>query len=166
MAYRNKIYVTFDADSDIRHFYLMKAWKENVNIEFEFNDAHQIHAQGSPQTEEYVKQILRERLDNTKCMVVLVGERTRFMYKYVHWELEQAIYRDIPIIAVYLNGNRTIDETLCPPIIRDQPVVHISYNSAIIKHALENWPSYYHNHKRDGKNRYYYNQNTYKSLGL
>ena len=29
MAYRNKTYVCFDADSDIRYYNLMKAWKEN-----------------------------------------------------------------------------------------------------------------------------------------
>ena len=166
MAYKNKVYVTFDADSDIRNFYLMKAWKENGNIDFTFNDAHQIHAQGSPQAEEYVKRILRERLDNTKCMVVLIGDRTRYMYKYVRWELEQAINRDIPIIAVYLNGSRGIDKNLCPPIIRDHPVVHVSFNAAIIKHAIDNWPSYYHTHKGEGESRYYYNQNTYNNLGL
>jgi hypothetical protein len=33
MAYRNKTYVAFDGDSDIRYYRLMKAWKQNDNTE-------------------------------------------------------------------------------------------------------------------------------------
>lgn len=34
--YRNKTYVAFDADSDIRYYRLMKAWKQSENSEFNF----------------------------------------------------------------------------------------------------------------------------------
>lgn len=34
MPYRNKTYVAFDADSDIRYYRLMKAWKQSDNSEF------------------------------------------------------------------------------------------------------------------------------------
>ena len=30
MAYRNKVYVSMDADNDLRYYYLMKAWKQSV----------------------------------------------------------------------------------------------------------------------------------------
>ena len=39
MSYRNKTYVIFDGN-DIRYYRLMQAWKENDNIDFDFNDAH------------------------------------------------------------------------------------------------------------------------------
>ena len=32
MAYKNKTYVCFDADNDIKYYNLMKAWKENETI--------------------------------------------------------------------------------------------------------------------------------------
>jgi hypothetical protein len=43
MAYRNKTYVTFDGDSDIRYYNLMKAWRQNDNTDFNFYDAHDLN---------------------------------------------------------------------------------------------------------------------------
>ena len=43
MAYRNKTYIAFDGDKDIRYYWLMKAWKHNSTDffkQFEFYDAH------------------------------------------------------------------------------------------------------------------------------
>ena len=34
MAYRNKTYVAFDADSDIRYYRLMTAWKQSDYSDF------------------------------------------------------------------------------------------------------------------------------------
>ncbi len=42
MAYKNKVYVSMDADNDLHYYYLMKAWKQNDNTEFNFYDAHDI----------------------------------------------------------------------------------------------------------------------------
>ena len=39
MAYRNKVYVCFDGDTDIKYYNLMKAWKQNDNTNFNFYDA-------------------------------------------------------------------------------------------------------------------------------
>ena len=36
MAYRNKTYVCFDGDTDMRYYNLMKAWKQNDNTDFNF----------------------------------------------------------------------------------------------------------------------------------
>ncbi len=43
MSYHNKVYVSMDADSDIRYYHLMQAWKQNDNIGFNFYDAHDIN---------------------------------------------------------------------------------------------------------------------------
>ena len=43
MAYRNKIYVCFDADIDIRYYRLMQGWKASEHIDFDFYDAHDIN---------------------------------------------------------------------------------------------------------------------------
>ena len=40
MAYRNKVYVSMDADNDLRYYYLMKAWKQSDYTPFNFYDAH------------------------------------------------------------------------------------------------------------------------------
>ena len=43
MAYRNKVYVSMDADNDLRYYFMMKAWKQNDNSSFNFYDAHDIN---------------------------------------------------------------------------------------------------------------------------
>ena len=42
MAYRNKTYIAFDGDNDINYFNIMKAWKYNDDIDFDFYDAHEL----------------------------------------------------------------------------------------------------------------------------
>ncbi len=42
-AYKNRTYIAFDGDSDIRYYWFMKAWKHNTRdffIDFNFYDAH------------------------------------------------------------------------------------------------------------------------------
>jgi len=108
MAYKNKTYVCFDADNDIHYYRLMTAWKENDKIAFNFHNAHEINNLRDGSSEETIKRKLRERLENTKVLVVLIGEHTKNLYKYVRWEIEYAIENNIPIIGVNLNGNNII----------------------------------------------------------
>lgn len=165
MAYRNKVYVSMDADNDLHYYYLMKAWKQSDNSTFDFNDAHDINTI-LDKSEQSIKKGLQERFRNTKVFVLLVGEHTRYLYKYVRWEIDEALKREIPCIVVNLNGKRSMDSERCPAIIRDELAVHVSFNSKILQYALENWPSSYENKKNNSKGAYYYPDEIYKKLGL
>ena len=103
--YRNKIYVAFDGDNDISYYNLLKAWHENGN--FEFNDAHDLNTSKDSSKEESIKHNLSIRLKNSKIFIILIGEHTKYLTKFVKWEIEQAIKLNIPIIAVNLNKRRT-----------------------------------------------------------
>lgn len=167
MSYRNKTYVCFDGDTDIHYYRLMCAWKQNDGINFNFYDAHDLNYAKDTSTEETIKRRLRERLHNTKVFVVLIGEKTRYLHKFVRWEIEQALLLDIPIIGVNLNGLRSIDDERCPPIIRDQLSIYISFNAAIMQYALENWPESYMKYKKQGESgAYRYKDEVYKKLKL
>lgn len=168
MAYRNKVYVCFDGDNDIHYYWLMKAWKQNDNVSyFNFYDAHDLNTARDSSLEASIKRQLSVRLRNTKTFVVLIGESTRYLYKFVRWEMEQALALNLPIIGVNLNGLRYQDPNRCPPIIRDELAVHISYNAAILQRALETWPEHHRSLKQQGKSGpYYYNQSHYEALGL
>lgn len=167
MAYRNKTYVCFDADNDMHYYNLMKAWKENGRIAFNFHNAHEINNLRDGSSEQTIKNKLRERLRNTKVLVVLIGKHTKNLYKYVRWEIEYAVNNDIPIIAVNLNGLRELDQTNCPPIIKDKLSIHISFGQTIIDYALNNWPQSYKKHKKNGDTGpYSYKKSVYKQLGL
>lgn len=155
MAYRNKTYVCFDADTDIHYYHLMTAWKENERIAFDFHNAHEINNLRDGSSEQQIKNKLRERLKNTKVLVILIGENTRNLYKYVRWEIEYAIEKNIPIIAVNLNKKRKKDN-LCPPILRDKLAVYVPFGQKIINHALNDWPNAHIQYKKEGKSGDYY----------
>lgn len=100
-------------------------------------------------------------------MVVLIGERTRYLTKFVRWEMEQALLLSMPIIAVNLNGLRWRDDDRCPPIIREELAMHISYNPAIMQLALEEWPGEDQILRRRGRSGpFYYFPEVYNQLGL
>lgn len=167
MPYRNKVYVCFDGDTDIHFYWLMKAWKQNDNTYFNFYDAHDLNTARDSSLEESIKRQLRLRLLNTKTFVVLIGERTRYLYKFVRWEMEQALSLGLPIIGVNLNGLRYQDPRRCPPVIRDELAIYISYNSAILQHALETWPMQHASFRQRGESGpYYYKESHYTALGL
>jgi hypothetical protein len=166
VSYRNKTYVIFDGDNDMWAYAFMKGWKANENIDFNFYDAHDIRPLTDRASDETVRQRLRERFSSAKQVIVLIGEHTKDLYRFVRWELEIALKIDLPIVAVNLNKKRTFDAELCPPILHNEYVVHIPFNMKIIKYALDQFPDEFS--KRDPKasgNRHYPDK-VYSSLGL
>ncbi len=167
MAYRNKVFVSFDGDNDIQYYRLMLAWKQSDHTSFNFTNAHDLNTARDTSTEETIKRKLRERLINSKIFISLIGENTRYLYKFVRWEIEQAISLNIPIIAVNLNGNRHLDTLRCPPILKEQTAIHTSFNSKIIEYALSNWDNQYRNlEQKSNTGPFYYNNSVYTRLGL
>jgi hypothetical protein len=167
MPYRNKTFVSFDGDTDIQYYRLMQAWKQNDGIEFNFYNAHDLNTARDTSQEESIKAQLAERMRNSKNFILLVGERTRYLTKFVRWEIEQAMSRDLPFIAVNLNGRRSMDAERCPPLAQKTLAIHIPFNAAIMQYALDHWPSSYEKHRREGKSGpYYYKESVYSDLGL
>jgi hypothetical protein len=167
MGYRNKTFVSFDGDNDIHYYYLMRAWKDNDNTSFNFYDAHDINTARDTSLEPTIKARLRERMANAKIFALLVGQNTRYLQKFVKWEIEQAISRKLPIVVINLNGTQGMDTNRCPPVLANQLAVHVSYKQRIIQHALDNWPDSHISLKNQFKSEpYYYNAEVYRSLGL
>lgn len=167
MAYRNKTYVCFDADNDIRFYRLMQAWKENESIAFNFHDAHEINNLNDGSSEETIKRKLRERLQNTKVLIVLIGDNTKNLYKFVRWEIEWAVENEIPIIAVNLNKRIKMDDNRCPPILKDKLAVHIAYTQRSIDFVLNNWPKKHDSILQNSDNRgpWFLKESAYINLG-
>lgn len=167
MPYRNKTYVCFDGDQDIHYYRLMQAWHQSDRSTFSFYNAHDLNRARDTSLESSIKRQLRQRLLSTKVFVVLVGKNTRYLTKFVKWEMEQAISLDLPLIAVNLNGVRNIDLQRCPPTIRDELCMHVSFNPAIMQYALEHWPSQHLRESGAGvTGPFYYNPTVYRTLGL
>lgn len=167
MAYRNKTYVIFDGDTDMRSFSLMKGWKENENIDFTFYDAHAINSARDSSDVESIKAQLRIRMANSKQVVVLVGEKTKRLRKYIPWEIELARKKNLPIIVVNLNGKRTYDSDRCPSAIgNDVYTIHVSFQPKIIQYAFNHFAARYLDDKDKYPGNYKYQDSVYKNLGL
>ena len=98
MAYRNKTYVAFDGDNDMSYYRMMTAWSANENVSFNFYNAHDLNSARDTSSEQQIKRQLRERMKNSKLFILLVGEKTKNLYKFVRWEIEQALVMELPII--------------------------------------------------------------------
>ncbi|HMQ70405.1 MAG TPA: TIR domain-containing protein [Ignavibacteria bacterium] len=166
MGYQDTTYVIFDGDENKWAYSYMKGWKQNENVDFDFKDAHDIGSlTDRAENETYIKSELRKRFSQAKQVIVIIGEKTKNLYKYVRWELEVAQDLGLPIIAVNLNNMRGQDDNLCPPIIKDKYVVHIPFKMKIIKYALDNFPSEYKNRDSENGPRSY-PDNVYDNLEL
>ena len=86
----------------------MKAWKANNKTTFDFINC-QLGSEINSENEFYIKRLCKERINMSSTFIQLIGEDTKFKYKYVRWEIEQAIKREVPCIVVNLNGKRSAD---------------------------------------------------------
>ena len=160
-------YVIFDGDKDKYAYAFLKGWKVNERVEFDFRDAHDIGAMtGRAQDEAYVKSELRKRMEASSQVLVLVGESTKNLRKFVGWEIDLALKMGLPIIVVNLNDNRTMDSDRCPVPLRTGYIVHVAYKRAIIKYALENFPREFATRDPNATGCRHYNDNVYRSIGL
>jgi hypothetical protein len=146
------------SSTDIHYYWLMQAWKKNTNIDFNFTDC-QLAQEIRSEDEAYIKRRCRERINMAGKFIQLIGEDTRWKYKYVRWEAEVALEKSCTIIGVNLDKSRQMVEETCPPVIRDVGAIFVSFSPYIIKYALENYEM--HDSGND-----YYRDSVYKSLGL
>jgi hypothetical protein len=111
MAYRNGTYVAFHAagtnipggKSDIDYYYMLKAWSANEDVEFNMINSHEkASAVRDTSLRSTLRASLLERLRNSKNMILIVGETTRFDTDWVPLEIEKAIDAyELPIIVAY-----------------------------------------------------------------
>jgi len=170
MSYSDYTYVIFDGDKDQWAYRFMRGWNAQEHMSFNLHDAHDLTEMTSrAENEQYVKSQLRERMAKAKQVVVLVGESTKYLRKYVGWEIDLAKEKLVPIIVVNLkDGQRTIDSERCPVSLRSHCAVHVAFKMNIIQYALDHWPAEYRHlpfNVRDQGARQY-GPDLYKSLGL
>jgi len=113
--------------------------------------------------EAYVKRNLKERLSATKQAVVICGENTKNLYRFVRWEIESCLDLGIPIVVANLNKKRAIDDALCPAILKGKGAMHVAFGARIIKFALDNYADNPQEYK--SSTNWYYDNKTYKDLG-
>lgn len=169
MSYRNKTFVSF-ASEDIHYYRLMRAWRENSRFDFDFHDAHDLNTARDTSSPMTINLRLRERLKNTKQVIMLIGDITRRKAatpgSFIGYEARTIKSLEIPIIFANLNKSRVAESNRIPEILVDLFSVSVSFNPAIIKYALDSFPDEYRQLRRTKHGPHEYSWQHYDYVGL
>lgn len=170
MSYRNKTYVAF-ASEDIHNYRLMTAWRANKNIDFDFTNAHDIYEARDTSTPETIKRRLRERLNNTKQVVLLGSPAARRKggdgSSFLAYEIGAIMSLGLPVVVANLDGaRRGKSGTNIPAPFADKEyfTMSVSFGPTIIKYALDYYVPDFNSSEKTGS--YCYNESVYENLGL
>ena len=184
MAYRNGTYVAFHANgtnipggnSDIDYYNLVKAWSSKTNDDFTMCNSHEkTYAVKDTSGNERLATVLRERLRNSRNMVLIVGNTTKLDDDWIPFEISEAVDRyKIPIIAIYTNistpiRNPSLYKARWPAALATRigngtaSVIHIPFKKAALLDAIGQFS---HNKMPVGKGLGIYNDETYRNFGI
>jgi len=144
-----------NATKDFCHYNMLKAWK-GLDSTFPFNNAHDTtyNVRDNSDWESTLKPRLRERLRNSKNIVLFLSENTSNS-RALREEIDYGINTlELPIIVIYpdlkskddlLNSTKNLNDTVKSlwdklPVFRDSkskvPVLHVPMNKEAIQLAL------------------------------
>lgn len=182
MAYRNGTYIAFHADgtnvpvdTDIKYYNLIKAWTAKGDDNFSIINSHEKNAAVRDSSKkETLKARLKNRLSNSKNMVLIIGPTTKNDTDWVPFEIEYAIDKcNIPIIVAYTGYNyvRAPEKlsNLWPKALKDRidngtaSAIHIPYKKNPLKDAIDQFGP---NKKPKNGGLGKYSKEAYKSFGI
>lgn len=112
MAYRNGTYIAFDGLgqtnptlSDFKYYGTIQAWAVNKKINFKYIDSHDKTCSVKDSSlRSTLEARIRERLSNSKNMIVILSSDTRKKGSMLSYEIEMAVdYYKIPLIITYVD---------------------------------------------------------------
>ncbi|MEJ2901529.1 TIR domain-containing protein [Pedobacter panaciterrae] len=182
MAYRNGTYVAFHAngtnvpiESDIKYYNLIKAWCGKDDDCFSIVNSHdKTAAVRDSSSKETLRASLKVRLNNSKNMILIIGDTTKDDLDWVPFEIEYAVdICKIPIIVAYLGaeGIRNVRamSSKWPPALTKRidngtaMLIHIPFK----KEPIHDAASYFtHNNPPKGGSVGIYSDEAYKRWGI
>lgn len=143
MAYRNKTFVSFDGD-DIRYYRLMTAWIENEEIDFSFYNAHDMQQARDTSKPETIRASLRERLANTKQVVLIVSDTTKSKAadpkSFLYYEVEVIERLKLPVVFVNINNSKKVQSNKIPTKLSGMYTISVPFRAKVVQYALDNFP--------------------------
>lgn len=154
MAYRNGTYIAFHANnsadpsaSDMKYYNTLRMWKVRNEGDFRFVNSHEKRDVRDWSTKETLRRALRERINNSKHLLLIVGETTRLDTDWVPFEIAHAVDNcELPIIAAYPGYERIMApgqlSHLWPKALADRinngtaKVIHVPFKKEPIADAV------------------------------
>ena len=102
---------TDPTETDMKYYRLLTAWHKHDGIDFDMIDSHdKTSAVRDTSKRQTLVARLKERLNNSKNMVLIIGKTTRLDSDWVPFEIRYAVDScKIPIIAAYPNYNSCLN---------------------------------------------------------
>ena len=175
MAYRNGTYVAFHAqgtsdpsESDIKYYNTLKMWKIRDDSEFKFIDSHEKRGVRDSSGKQALRRALMDRMNNSKHLLLIIGDTTRFDTDWVPFEISYAVDTcKIPIIAAYPGYKSILNpashSNVWPKALADRisnkevRVIHVPFKKEPIKDAISQFD--FDNHPNSSMA--YYSKQTY-----
>lgn len=180
MAYRNGTYVAFHAQgtnipigSDIKYYNLLKAWTAKKDDDFTFVNSHdKTYAVRDSSRKITLQNRLKERLANSKNMVLIVTSTTKLDRDWVPFEIAYAVDKcQLPIIVVYPDYKWILKpgllQDLWPKALQERiesnrvRAIHIPFNKTLVSDAINQ----FHLNNKPSNGIDFYSKQTYRNLG-
>ena len=109
---RTRNYIAFDGDSDLMSYRTIQSWVTDNESGFSLNNAHDINTARDDSLPDSIINQLRERLDRSKNLLLLIGEKTKGNRKGIlKYEINYALRNKLPIILVFIGFSSSDSNT-------------------------------------------------------
>lgn len=98
MAYKKKVFISYDYDNDKHYKNLLLAWDSNKLFDFSIHD-HSADVSINSTDATAIKRVISRYINEATYFLVIVGKKTH-KSSWVKWEIEKALELNKKIVAV------------------------------------------------------------------
>ena len=110
MAYKKKVFVSYDYDNDKHYKNLLLAWDGNTLFDFSIHD-HSADVSINSTNAAAIKSVISRYINEATYFLVIVGSKTS-KSAWVKWEIEKAVELKKRIVAVKTDRENTSPDAL------------------------------------------------------
>ena len=132
MAYKKKIFVSYDYDNDRHYKNLLLAWDSHTLFDFSLHD-HSVDVSVKSVNAPAIKSVISRKIGQATYFLVIVGKNT-YKSSWVSWEIEKAVNLGKKIIVIKIDRKNISPDEL----LGIGASWAMSYTYAGIKKAIDN----------------------------
>lgn len=110
MAYKKKVFISYDYDNDKHYKNLLLAWDGNKLFDFSIHD-HSADISINSTNATAIKRTISRYINESTYFLIIVGKKTH-KSAWVKWEIEKAMELGKRIVAVKTDRENTSPNTL------------------------------------------------------
>lgn len=162
-----KIFLAFEGTCDLEFLDTFKTWKDKDGKPYDAYTLLSELKKIDKVDDDALKASMQDAMSKADVFAIVIGPKTKSFRKFTRWQVEYAVSSKKPVIAINLNGIRSVDFDRCPTFLKKNLSMHITAQNEIFEYALEKWPaSHLEKLAEEDHKNYRYSNGVYESLGL